>query len=95
MSLRNGAGAAHRFEADARKSIAQAGEREFLLAELKCVSLRSRLVTAVIDSIGPALRGNFISTDDAIAWLEESGGLQFLASRQELGIPDGILGTTK
>ena len=91
MSLRNDAGAAHRFEADARKSIAQAGEREFLLAELRC----SRLVTAEIDSIGAALRGNFINTDDAIAWLEESGGLQFLTSRQELGIPDGTLGTTK
>lgn len=54
--------------------------REFLLAELKCAALRSRLVTAEIDSIGCALRGNFISTDDAIAWLEECDGLQFIGT---------------
>ena len=41
-------------------------------------ALRSRLVTAEFDSIGVALRGDFISTDDAVAWLNECGGLQFL-----------------
>ncbi len=53
--------------------------REFLLAELKCAALRSRLVTVEIDWIEVALRGNFITEDEAIAWLHQSGGLQFIA----------------
>jgi hypothetical protein len=52
--------------------------RDFVLAQLKCAGLRARLMTAEIDSIGVALRGDFIDTDDAIAWLNECGGLQFL-----------------
>jgi len=43
-------------------------------------ALRSRLVTAQIDSIGVALRGNFITEDDAIAWLDECGALQFVSA---------------
>jgi hypothetical protein len=62
--------------------------REFLLAELKCAALRARLVTAEIDSIGCALRGNFITPDDAIAWLDESGALQFLSSSPPLAADD-------
>lgn len=57
--------------------------REFLLAELKCAALRSRLVTAEIDSIGVALRGDFITEDEAIAWLHECGGLQFLSAPKQ------------
>ena len=53
--------------------------RTFVLAELKCAALRSRLMTAEIDSINAALRGNFITADDAIAWLDECGGLQYVA----------------
>ncbi|HEY3029109.1 MAG TPA: hypothetical protein VGJ68_02880 [Bradyrhizobium sp.] len=53
--------------------------RDFVLAELKCAVLRSRLMTAEIDSINAALRGNFITADDAIAWLDECGGLQYVA----------------
>ena len=52
--------------------------RDFMLAELRCATLRSRLVTAEIDSIGVALRGNFITEDDAIAWLDDCGALQFV-----------------
>ena len=58
---------------------------DYLLAELKCAALRSRLLTAEIGSISAALRGAFITTDDAIAWLDEAGGLDLttivLASR--------------
>jgi hypothetical protein len=53
--------------------------RDFLLAELKCAELRVRLMTAEIDRIDVALRGDFITTDDAIAWLDECGGLQYVA----------------
>lgn len=54
--------------------------RDFMLAELRCAALRSRLVAAEIDSIGVALRGNFITEDDAIAWLDDCGALQFLSA---------------
>jgi hypothetical protein len=57
---------------------ASEGSRQnFLLAELRCAALRSR-----IDSIGTALRGNFITTDDAIAWLSECGGLHFVSAQR-------------
>ena len=57
--------------------------RDFVLAELKCAALRSRLVTTQIDSIGVALRGNFITEDDAIAWLDECGALQFVSAPRD------------
>ena len=46
-------------------------------------ALRSRLVTAEIDSIGVALRGNFITEDDAIAWLDDCGALQFVSAPRD------------
>jgi hypothetical protein len=51
----------------------------FILAELACAAARTRLLTTEIDSIGVALTGNFITTDDAIAWLDEAGGLDLIA----------------
>ena len=57
--------------------------RGFVMAELKCAALRSRLVTAQIDSIGVALRGNLITEDDAIAWLDECGALQFVSAPRD------------
>lgn len=56
--------------------------RDFMLAELRCAALRSRLITAEIDSIGVALRAEVINTDEAIAWLHECGALQFVAVRE-------------
>jgi len=47
----------------------------FVLAQLRCAGLRSRLLTAEIDSITTALSGDFIDTDDAIAWAHEVGAL--------------------
>jgi hypothetical protein len=48
---------------------------EYVLAELKCASLRARLLVADIDSIDTALRGNLITTDAAIAWANDIGAL--------------------
>jgi hypothetical protein len=45
----------------------------FILGQLRCVGARVRLMTAEIDSIDVALRGNFINADDAVAWLHEAG----------------------
>ena len=57
--------------------------RDFVLAELKCAALRSRLVTAEIDSVGVALRGKFITEGDAIAWLDDCGALQFVSAPRD------------
>ena len=48
---------------------------DYLLGELKCASLHTRLVAIEIDSISAALSGNFITPDDALSWLSEAGGL--------------------
>lgn len=53
--------------------------REYLLSELRCAAIRTRLMTAEINSIGVALRGNFITTNDAIEWLHECGVLGLVA----------------
>jgi hypothetical protein len=44
-----------------------------MLAQLRCASARTRLIVCEIDAIGTALKGNFITADDAVAWLAESG----------------------
>lgn len=46
---------------------------EFMLAQLRCASARTRLIVCEIDAIGTALKGNFITADDAVAWLAELG----------------------
>ena len=53
---------------------------DYLLAELKCAAIRARLLTAEIDSIEVALRGNFISADNAIAWLHEAGAIGLITA---------------
>jgi hypothetical protein len=52
----------------------------FVLGELKCASLRSRLLATEIDSIGVALAGNFVTVDDALAWAHEVGALGLIAA---------------
>jgi hypothetical protein len=47
----------------------------YLLGQLTCAGIRARLLTAEIDTIRVALRGNFITPDGAIEWLHEAGGL--------------------
>lgn len=42
------------------------GFAHYLLAQIKCASVRSRLLTAEIDSVDAALRGDFVSADDAL-----------------------------
>ena len=44
----------------------------FILAELTCAGLRTRLLSAEINSIRTALNGAFITADDAINWLDVS-----------------------
>ena len=49
------------------------GYADFLLAEIRCASLRARLAVADLESIEVALRGKFITVADAIDWAGELG----------------------
>jgi hypothetical protein len=44
---------------------------EYLLAELRCASLRARLIQADIDAIGLALKTGLISPDEAVELLAD------------------------
>jgi hypothetical protein len=52
---------------------ATTGRIEYLLAELRCASLRARLLQADIDAVGRALKGGLITTEQALWHLEYIG----------------------
>jgi hypothetical protein len=56
---------------------------EYLLSELRCAALRARLWQADIDTIGLALKGGFISPDQAVEHLHDCGVLHLLAPERE------------
>jgi hypothetical protein len=58
-------------------------QRKFLLASMRVV--RTNLMTWVVEivAIGVALRGNLISEETALAWLDELGVLAYLPTDQE------------
>jgi len=57
-------------EADVTRSpVENSNQSEFLLACLRAASLRAKLIATELDSIGVALRHNFVSHDSAIEWL--------------------------
>jgi len=44
--------------------------RDFVLAALRCTSLRVKLIDNELATIGTALKGGFISPDTALEWAE-------------------------
>jgi hypothetical protein len=52
--------------------------REYVLAELRCARRRAQLLVVEIETIGVALRGDFIDPDGAIEWLRDANALDFL-----------------
>jgi hypothetical protein len=56
---------------------------EYLLSELRCASLRARLLQSDIDAIGLALKAGLISSDRAVEHLADCGLLRLLGLRQE------------
>jgi hypothetical protein len=44
---------------------------DYLLAELRCASLRARIIQADIDAVGLAFKHHLISADQAIALLHD------------------------
>jgi len=57
--------------------------RDFLLASMRVARTNLTTWVAEIDSIGVALRGNLISEETALAWLDELGVLAYLPTGQE------------
>jgi hypothetical protein len=49
----------------------QPSRTEFVLASLRCTSLRVKLIENEITAIGVALKGGLISPDMALEWAEE------------------------
>ncbi len=56
---------------------------EYLLAELRCASLRARLAQADIEAVGLALKGGLISPDQAVLLLADADCLGFVGKKEE------------
>jgi len=52
--------------------------RAYLLAEIRCATLRARLAASDLDAIGLALKGGLITPFQAIQHIEEVDALRFL-----------------
>jgi hypothetical protein len=52
----------------------------YLLAELRCASLRARILQADIDAIGLALKGGLISADQALELLADVDALRVVGT---------------
>jgi len=58
-------------EAVRNDTIQNSDQSEFLLACLRAASLRAKLIATELDSVGVALRHNFVSHDGAVEWLRD------------------------
>jgi len=66
-------------------TIQNSDQSEFLLACLRAASLRAKLIATELDSVGVALRHNFVSHDGAVEWLRDLDLLDHV-----LPLPSGI-----
>jgi hypothetical protein len=55
--------------------------RDYLLAELRCASLRARLWQADIDAVGLALKAGLVEPEQALELLADCDCLQFISPR--------------
>jgi hypothetical protein len=53
---------------------------EYLLAELRCASLRARLWQADIEAVGLALRGGLIEPEQALGLLHDCDALHLVGA---------------
>jgi hypothetical protein len=56
--------------------------RDYLIAELRCASLRARLWQADITSIGIALKAGWISPEEAVELLADCDCLQLIEPKE-------------
>jgi hypothetical protein len=54
---------------------------EYLLAELRCASLRARLWQADIDAVGMALKAGLVEPEQALELLHECDCLQLISPK--------------
>jgi hypothetical protein len=55
---------------------------EYLLAELRCASLRARLRQADIDAVGMALKAGLVEPEQALELLADCNCLQFISPKE-------------
>jgi hypothetical protein len=55
-----------------------AGDQELVLAALRVATIRSKLVSNVLDSIGVSLKQKLITAEDALTWARDEGLLGLL-----------------
>jgi hypothetical protein len=53
--------------------------RDYLLAEIRCASLRAKILQAEIDAIGIALKGGMVTAEQAIVLMHGVDLLRFIA----------------
>jgi len=56
---------------------------DYLLAELRCASLRARLWQADIDAVGMALKAGLVAPEHALELLQECDALHLVAPTRE------------
>jgi hypothetical protein len=69
-------------DSPAHSPVGNSNQSEFLLTCLPAASLRARLIATELDSVGVALRHNFVSHDDAIEWLHDLNLLDHVLYRE-------------
>jgi hypothetical protein len=57
--------------------------RDYLLAELRCASLRARLWQADIDAVGMALKAGLVEPEQALELLADCDCLQFISPKEK------------
>ena len=56
--------------------------RDYLMAELRCASLRARLLQADIDAVGLALKAGLVEPEQALELLGDCDCLQFISPKE-------------
>ena len=56
---------------------------DYLLAEMRCASLRARLLAADIDAVGQALKSGLIDPEQALELLRDCSVLQLVSPEKE------------
>jgi hypothetical protein len=69
-------------ESTANSPVGPSDQAEFLLACLRAASLRAKLIATELDSVGVALRHNFVSHDGAVEWLHALNLLDHVLYRE-------------
>ena len=56
------------------------GFHDYLIAEIRCASLRARILQSEIDAIGIALKGGLITAEQALALMNDVDLLRYIGA---------------